>query len=347
MGGWEQNRQHLEQEVRGLKDLLSVAQVVVSSLELNEVLQNILGSAMAIMDMQAGSIALFEESRNELTLHAHSGLSKAFVARNCWQVTKGGLTDRILSEGEPFVVEDTREAGFFNNPLAVQEGIRSLICVPLKIQNQVLGILYLDAFKPRRFSGDRLQLLSVLASFAAMSIDNACLHQKTQRLACTDGLTGLYNHRQFKKMLKEEMGRARRHQKPLALIMFDVDNFKQFNDTYGHPNGDKALLVVTEILEGSLRECDIVFRYGGEEFIAILPETIIDDAIIAAERARHAIEVESPDRLSEFAGTGLTVSVGVACYPIDGKDPDTLLGTVDALLYKAKNQGKNKVYFVS
>ncbi|BCR05348.1 GGDEF domain-containing protein [Desulfuromonas versatilis] len=347
MEGREQNRQFLEQEIRGLKDLLSVAQVVVSSLDLDEVLQNILGSAMAIMDMPAGSIALYEESRNEMTLHAHSGLSKAFVARSTWLVSKGGLTDRILSEGEPFVVEDTGTAVFFNNPLAIQEGIRSLICVPLKIQNKVLGVLYLDAFEPRRFSRERLQLLSVLASFAAMSVDNACLHQRAQRLACTDGLTGLYNHRQFKKMLKDEMLRARRHNKPLALVMFDVDNFKQFNDTYGHPNGDKALLAVTGILESALRECDLVFRYGGEEFIAILPETIIDDAIVAAERARSAVEKETPGLLGEFAACGLTVSAGVACYPIDGKDPDALMGTVDELLYKAKHEGKNKVYYVS
>lgn len=335
---------HLEEELRELRSILSVAQVVVSSLELDEVLDNILGSAMAIMEMPAGSIALYDEDRSELELHAHAGLSETFVAKERWKVKPGGLTHHILEEGELFIVEDTAEADFFNNPLALAEGLRSLIAVPLKIQNKIVGVLYVDDFKPRTFPEQRLRPLSILASFASMSIDNARLHERTRQLACTDGLTGLYNHRQFKQIFREEMARTVRYEKPLSLVMFDVDDFKKFNDTYGHPNGDKVLVDVAQILQHALRECDLVFRYGGEEFIAILPETGIEEALVAAERARREIQDRTPDSLGSIAGHGVTVSAGVAAYPRDGGDLDTLLKATDDLLYMAKKHGKNKVY---
>lgn len=334
----------LEEEVQGLKDLLSVAQVVVSSLDIDEVLQNILCSAMAIMDMPAGSIVLYDQALGEMSLHAHAGLSEAFTSRDRWTVRPGGVTHLILEGGELFVVEDACNPPFFRNPLALQEGICSLIAVPLKFQEKIVGILYLDDFKPRRFSGSRLQTLSILASFATMSIDNARLHERTRQLASTDGLTGLYNHRMFKQMVREELVRTDRYHKPMSLILFDVDDFKRFNDTYGHPAGDKALVVTAEIMRDSLRESDILFRYGGEEFVALLPETDIGEALVAAERARRSVEENSPKSLSGIGDRGLTVSVGVAAYPRDGQDLDTLLQAVDNLMYTAKRCGKNKVY---
>jgi len=336
--------QPFRDEVEGLRALLSVAQVVVSSLELDEVLQNILSSAMGIIDMPAGSIALYEETTSELSLHAHAGLSDRFVGKKRWRVKEGGLTHSILAEGELFVVEDTSRAEFFNNPFALQEGIRSLIAVPLKIQNKMVGILYLDDFVPRRFATERLQLLSILGSFATMSIDNARLHEKTRQIACTDGLTGLYNHRHFKRIFMEEMIRAARYNLPLSLIMFDVDDFKKFNDRYGHPNGDKVLAAVGDILRGLLRGCDQAFRYGGEEFVVILPETTVDKALAVAERVRRTIETRSTRFLDGIADAGVTVSVGVASTPRDGCSPDQLLQVVDRLLYQAKEEGKNKVH---
>lgn len=338
--------QHLLDEVRGLNDILSVAQVVVSSLDLDEVLQNILHSAMAIIDSPAGSIALYDEATSRLELHAHAGLSERFITRDRWQIKRGGLTEEILDRGELFVIEDTEEAEFFNNPLAVEEGIRSLIAAPLKFQNKVVGILYVDDFKPRQFSEIHLRQLSILASFATMSIDNARLHKQTELMACTDGLTGLYNHRQFKKMFAEEVTRATRYSNPLSIIMFDIDDFKKFNDTYGHPNGDIVLKGVADLLRDLLRGCDTIFRYGGEEFVALLPETAISDAINVAERIRIFIETESPRFLTEITKThGVTVSVGVATQPDNGKEMEVLLRCVDDLVYKAKHEGKNKVYY--
>ena len=333
-----------DEELQCLREVLSVAQVVVSSLDLDEVLHNILCSALGIMDMPAGSIALYDESLNKLELHAHIGLSAALTARSSWEVTPGGLTHRILSEGQLFVVEDTLGEAFFKNPLAVGEGIRALIAVPLKMQEKIIGILYLDDFVPRKFSPMRLHMLSILASFATMSIDNARLHIKTRLLACTDGLTGLYNHRHFLMSFDEEMARAIRYNKPLSLVMIDVDDFKRFNDRYGHPVGDKALIAVAKSLHALLRTCDFSFRYGGEEFIAILTETDLDKALVAAERLRLGIISGTRAALASIAPEGVTVSIGVASYPRDGVG-DVLIKEADDQLYRAKREGKNCVYY--
>ncbi len=339
-----QEQEELNKELQGFKDLIGVAQVVVSSLELDEVLFNILISAMAIMDLPAGSIALYDEDRRELVIHAHAGLSEEFVLRGRWPIRPAGLTEHIIRLGDTCTVEDLLRAPFRQNPRVVQAGIRAIIAVPLKIQNQLLGVLYLDDFVPRRFCERRLRLLSVLTSFAAMSIDNARLHEEMRRLACTDGLTGLYNYRQFGKVLREELVEARRYRRELSLIMFDLDDFKRFNDTHGHPQGDKALIAVAAILRESLRQSDKLFRYGGEEFIAVLPQSGIEEALAGAERARQAIEELSPGHLAEFSRQGLTVSVGVAAFPRDSDSPEGLLNIVDQLLYRAKREGKNKVY---
>lgn len=339
----EQLNIRIEEELRELKDILTVAQVVVSSIELDEVLQNILLSALAIMEIPAGSIALYDEGTSRLELHAHAGLSDEFISKERWLVKEGGLTHRILDEGELFVVEDTQDADFFNNPLALEEGIRSLIAVPLKIQNKIVGILYVDDFEPRVFPESRLRLLSILGSFASMSIDNARLHEETQKLACTDGLTGLYNHRQFKLMLKEELARASRYEKKLSLMMFDIDDFKKFNDTYGHPNGDKVLMAISEILDRTLRESDVSFRYGGEEFIVMLPETGITPALNVAKRIADLIRTETPRYLRGICAHGVTISAGVATYPRDGNDESDLIKVVDDMLYRAKELGKDRV----
>jgi diguanylate cyclase (GGDEF)-like protein len=335
---------HLEEELRELRSILRVAQAVVSSLEFDEVLENILASAMAVMEVPAGAIALYDAERSELEFHARAGLSPRFLAEGRRPVRPGSLTRRVLDAGELAVVEDTRQTPYAIHPAVLAEGVRALIAVPLRIQNEVLGILYLDDFVPRSFSGLRLQALAILASFAALSIGNARLHEQTRQLACTDGLTGLFNHRHFLQIFREELVRAARYRKPLSLAMFDIDDFKLFNDTYGHPNGDRALAHVAGILQHSLREYDILFRYGGEEFIAILPETGIGEALAAAERARLAIEQYTPAALGPMAVHGLTVSAGIASFPRDGEDLDTLLKTTDDLLYQAKKQGKNRVY---
>ena len=335
----------LEAQVKALKDLIEVARAVVSTLDLDTVLQAILTSAMRFAETPAGSVALYDDRKMELSLHAHAGLSASFIKKERWDVTPGGLTEKVLSAGEILFIENTAETPFFNNPVALDEGIRSLICVPLVVQKRTVGVLYLDDFVPRQFDREKLNLLSVLSSFAAMAIYNAKLHNRTKMMAITDALTGLHNHRYFRQQFPLELRRAKRYQKPISLVMLDVDDFKKFNDTYGHSTGDLILASIGEVIAMTLRRVDFAFRYGGEEFVILLPETKLESAIPVADRIRERIERETVTALKGIADCGVTVSVGVVSHPENGSGQDELFNKVDALLYRAKREGKNRVYF--
>jgi len=141
----------LQKQIDSLRDLIEVAKTVVSTLDLDTLLQAIMVSAMHYAETPAGSVALYDSKNKELTLHAHSGLSADFIKVERWSVSSGGLTEQILNSGEMFIVSDTETSTFFQNPVAVSEGIRSLICVPLVFQDEIVGILYLDDFEPREF----------------------------------------------------------------------------------------------------------------------------------------------------------------------------------------------------
>lgn len=333
----------LKGQVRALNDLIGVAHASVSTIELDTLLGAILESAMNFTEMPAGSVALYDNRSGELTLRAHAGLSSTFVARDVWTVTPGGLTDQLLSRDEILFIEDTQQADYFNNPLAVEEGIRSLICIPLVTKGAIHGILYLDDFKPRSFEQNRMSLISVLASFAAMAIENAKLHHETRQMAVTDALTGLHNRRYFEKVLPQELERARRYGLSLSLLLIDADNFKKFNDTYGHPMGDRILATIGRSVRRILRSVDFAFRYGGEEFVVILPETAVDSACKVAERIRQRIIADSTKVLCRDVAEPVTVSTGIACYPHDAEDAASLVGVADNLLYQAKGAGKNRI----
>ncbi len=333
-------------EARGLMGLLSIAQVVVSALEMEEAAKNILYCSMAALDMPAGSVALFDERSGFFHLKAHAGLGAPLASKGCWPLRPGDLASRALESGEIVVVEDVRHAPTPTSRPVREAGVCAIVVIPLILQRKPLGIIYLDDFVPRRFSEAGLAQMTVLSSFASMSIDHARTHEVTRQLASTDGLTGLYNYRMFRHLVKDELSRMSRYRKPMSLIVFDIDNFKLFNDSYGHPAGDKALAATAQILRESLRECDILFRCGGEEFVALLPETEIEEALVAAERSRHEIEEKSPEALREIADRGLTVSIGVASYPQDGQELEPLLQKLDDHLYMAKRRGKNLVHYV-
>lgn len=341
----DKERDALEAQVKALKELIEVAKAVVSTLDLDTVLQAILTSAMHFAETPAGSVGLYDENKHELSLHAHSGLTADFIKKERWDVSPGGLTEQVLKAREIFFVENTATANFSQNPMMVREGIQSLVCVPLTFGDRVMGVLYLDDFVPRVFDKERMNLLSVLSSFAAMAIYNAKLHNRTKLLAITDALTGLYNHRHFHHIFSIEMGRCKRYHKDLSIIMLDVDDFKKFNDRYGHSTGDLVLTSIGELIAGTLRGVDYAFRYGGEEFIVLLPETRLEQAFQVAERLRQIIETETATKFTKLAGHGVTVSVGVASYPVDADKKDQLFEKVDALLYQAKVFGKNKVYY--
>jgi diguanylate cyclase (GGDEF)-like protein len=193
------------------------------------------------------------------------------------------------------------------------------------------------------FSHSEQDLFAYLTAQAAVSIENANLHETAQRLAVTDELTGLFNVRHFQEALENEVERSRRFNSPVGLAMLDIDNFKRVNDTYGHQQGDVVLVEVARALRSLSRDIDVPARYGGEELAVILPQTDLGGAELLAERMRAAIADLSVKRLDGQGVLQITASFGVASFPESAGDRESLIAAADAALYRSKHGGKNQV----
>ncbi len=213
---------------------------------------------------------------------------------------------------------------------------------PIVVHEQLLGVAHWIRAVNRPFTSEDLSRLDSLVPQAAVALENVRIREVMHNLASTDGLTGLWNHRRMHDLLREEMKRSMRYHRALSVLMLDVDSFKTFNDTYGHPQGDHLLRGIADILRTNVRAVDHVGRYGGEEFLAILPETSKDDACRMAERIRTAVE-ELAFIVVDGHEIRRTVSVGVASYPEDALSPSDLVQRADDALYRAKRAGKNRV----
>lgn len=325
-----------------LTTLFEIGKTISSSLDLDNTLKIVLDSAIKLTGTEAGSIALLDEDSNELVIRAATGFSKDFLHAHRWKVRPEGMTAKILSWPDPFILSDALKDPTFNNPIALREGIRSLIAVPLFFDDKTIGILYVDDFEPRTFSSSEVRLVSILATQAAIAINNAQMHEQARWLAITDGLTEVYNHRFFQEQLSNETKRAERYNHDLSIIMMDIDYFKEYNDCFGHKKGDQILRVIAKLIAQYTRKSDIVARYGGDEFVVILPETTKSKALDLAERIRTRIEGSELAKSEEFRNGNLTISLGVASFPEDAKSASELIDIVDGVLYLAKEGGKNK-----
>lgn len=220
------------------------------------------------------------------------------------------------------------------------------VSVPLIAKGKPVGVIVADNAESRRpVTRKKRRFLEVLANLAALAIENAKLHDNLKSLAVRDSLTGLFNRRRFDEQLQREIERAKRYDHFLSLVMIDLDHFKDYNDMKGHPAGDRVLVKVARILQGGVRATDTVARYGGDEFVALLPETDGEGALALGERIRKRVEkVARPDNSARSTGS-LTISLGVASYPGDAHTAKGLIDKADRALYLAKQGGTNKVSF--
>jgi diguanylate cyclase (GGDEF)-like protein len=219
-------------------------------------------------------------------------------------------------------------------------GLGALKVIPLGAGAEVLGTLVLGARRAGAFDPERVRRLEVVAMQAGEAVLRARLFEQAERLATTDGLTGLLNHRTFQARLDEHLARAERYGKALSLLLCDIDHFKSVNDTHGHPAGDEVLRGVARTLGREARQTDLVARYGGEEFALVMPETDAAGALVIAERIRERVE-----RTGFETGRGplrVTLSLGLATFPGDGARRGEIVERADACLYQAKRSGRNR-----
>lgn len=343
----KKERDVLRKEKRRLNKELSTLKLIISeinsTLNLNKVLDLIIQKGIQVVGAERGSLMLFDHEKEELYIKSSVGLNKKTVS--AVRIAPGeGIAGWVLKEGKSLLIKKGAKDPRFKKFEEEEEELKSLISVPLKIKDKVIGVINADdKRKGDFFSIDDLNLFSTFANQAAIAIQNAQLHQEVKQQAITDGLTGLFNFRYIKGRLEEEVKRAQRFKHDLALIMADIDDFKKFNDTYGHPEGNKVLKSLANILRSNIREVDIAARYGGEEFIIILPEANSEETKKIAERIRSKVEKCNFAGEKNHLERKITISLGITSCFQENITPQGLVQKVDQALYRAKEKGRNRV----
>ena len=248
-----------------------------------------------------------------------------------------GVIALTIMEGMPFTINTPEAKQKAKNEFSMIMDLDEFVTVPLKAKNKVIGVLIADnRFNKKPITTDAVRVLTMFANQAGLAIENSRLYEQTVVLSNSDSLTGLWNHGYFQYLLGEEIKRASLAKSKFTLLMIDIDDFKVFNDTYGHQAGDSMLREISGKFRDVSRKIDIIARYGGEEFGIILPTTKKEEALVLAERIRKAVEI-SPSLKN------ITISIGVASFPEDGDTKEALIAKADKALYEAKRSGKNKI----
>jgi len=219
---------------------------------------------------------------------------------------------------------------------------KSIIFVPLRVGDKVAGILSVQSHKLNAYDKRSVETVRAIGSYIGIAIENSKLFGQIQKLATIDGLTGLLNRRCLTETINEEYLKARRYKRSTALIMADIDFFKIVNDTHGHDIGDEVLRVISRAFKEKIRNCDYIGRFGGEEFLILLPETGLQGAAMLAERLRVTVEtLEIPLPGGLFCK--VTASFGISVVTPQDSDYDAAIKRADTALYRSKNNGRNRV----
>lgn len=326
-----------EERYNLLKDVTSVLN---STLSIDNVAEYILDNALQIIGKtESALLYLVDTQKQELSLI----LSRVGRDFDRVKAKKGDLLDEtVFKERRCLLVEDIKKDFRFSEQKMVlhQRPFRSVISSPLVEENKVIGIVRLEHSRPNNYTSEDLRLLDILCDLGAVSLENAALYKQTLDLAITDSLTGLYLRRYFVERLSTEIQRSLRNDLECSLLILDIDNFKSYNDKYGHTAGDIVLKTISAVLNRFV-DSGVACRYGGEEFSLILPSTPRKKAVKVAEEIRKAIKKE--DIELRRVKTNVTVSIGVSSFPEDAKVRDELIMKADERLYMAKREGRDRV----
>lgn len=328
-----------ERRMRELNTLFEISNAVNFFTNSEELLKFVLTHAIDALEAERGSIMLLDDNSDELVVKVATGGRYRVFTGNPVKLGHG-ICGQVARDGSGLICnEGFRDSRFRNfGSLMPVEDIQSLICSPLKFKDGIIGVINIvNKRNGRQFRESDLSLLNLIASQAAVTIENNKLYE----LSITDGMTRLFVHRYFQARLNEELLRARRYGLTISLIMIDIDNFKKFNDTYGHQVGDQVIQKVAQSIRDTVRTgIDVPCRYGGEEMAIIFPETRAEEAYQTAERLRERIASLAVAHSS--GDLHITVSIGVASYPIHAHDRESLIKVADKSLYVSKGAGKNQ-----
>ena len=277
-------------------------------------------------------IAVLDYSAKELVIQAEAGARHDAVGRRI--LLGEGLIGQVARSGQLAIVREVN----VSTPRLIVPGSVSAIALPVTYAESLMGVLYVESSEKCTFPDEEVLLLRTLADLFAGALHNALTFQKAQEQAITDGLTGVKTHRYLMETLSQEWKRSTRANRPFSLVLMDLDRFKFVNDFYGHLEGDVVLQRVGHILEQNCRRSDVVARYGGDEFVILMPETSVEQARQLASKLRGWI---ASDPL--LRDKNITASFGIAAFPVHGSTPQELIQVADSSMYLSKHQGGNSV----
>jgi diguanylate cyclase (GGDEF)-like protein len=308
------------------------------------VLRTIMEKIHEVLQPDTWSLLLMDLEKRELYFQIATG--KGADALKDVRIKVGqGLAGWVAQSGEAVVVADTsKDSRFFGQvDEKTKMATRSIVAVPVRFRDQCLGVIELiNCIGPEGFSQRDLALLEALADYAAIAIENARHVQRIHELTITDDCTTLYNARHLHFMLDTEIYRSHRYAFEFSLIFIDLDHFKNVNDTYGHLVGSRLLAEIGQAVKDKCRLIDLAFRYGGDEFVILLPQTSKENAIAVAQRLHRLIR-ESAWLKDTGPNINITASIGVASYPTDSRTKAELLHLADEAMYHVKNTTRDRV----
>lgn len=321
-------------KARHLTLLNTISRNAIATLNPDEMLAKIAEQLEAGLTYDHIGISVLEYSTRELVVQAEAGTRRGALGK---RIPLGsGLIGHVARSGQIADFHPARHADSPYQPLLPDSA--SAIALPVFYAEQLHGVLYIESASVVEFSDEEILLLRTLADLIAGALHNAYTFQKAQEQAITDGLTGVKTHRFFMEALSAEWKRSTRAGRAFALVLMDLDRFKFVNDFYGHLEGDLVLQRVGHILETNCRRSDVVARYGGDEFVMLMPETNMEHARQLASKLRGWV---SADPL--LREKNISASFGIACYPLHGSSPQELIQVADASMYLSKHQGGNAV----
>jgi diguanylate cyclase (GGDEF)-like protein len=321
-----------------------LGKALTSSLQLDQVLRTIMEKIDEFLRPDNWSLLLLDEAKQELYFELAVG--KASQALKDVRVKMGqGIAGWVAQHGETVVVPDTsKDTRFFSKvDEKTKTETQSIVAVPVRFRDTCLGVIELiNCIGPEGFDPRDLKLLEALSDFAAIALENARHVKRIHELTITDDCTSLYNARHMGFILETEIYRSQRYNYEFSIVFIDLDHFKQVNDTHGHLVGSRLLAEIGNSLKSHCRLIDFAFRYGGDEFVILLPQTSKENALNVARRLHKLIRGTKwlmPDGLS----VRVTPSLGVASYPVDARTKEGLLHLADEAMYLVKNTNRDSV----
>jgi len=326
----QKRTERLEENGSKLAMLLDISKAINSILHLDELLKMVMDMVIKVTRAERGFLLLIDE-QGQLQVETAYNLEGEKLRRDDFKVSKS-IIDEVVKKGKSIWVTDVgRDEALQDRSSILELDLKSVMCVPLRVKGRPIGVIYVDSQSvTESFSQEDLVLFETLANHASISIQNAKLY----RMAITDSMTGLYNHSYFHRRLEEELKRAKRYRSSFSLIMVDIDGLKRINDSFGHLEGDRILIGVASILKENVRAVDVTCRYGGDEFMIILPNTPREKA----EKLGQRIEERVKEKLTRSDGKVITVSWGVSSYSALCSNKIELIDRADEEMYRMKRE---------